>query len=141
MSKSIDDMLNSGATWDDLIKAGFSHDEIVAEVKKLLTRAQKRNIDTLENTIRDHLKESDFSGTLRDLQGNPVPNPKGGYYNHLQEMLDSYTALKDIKSGLSGSLKNSNLSPAVREYLQGNLNITNDYINKIKLLFEAYGGI
>ena len=64
-----------------------------------LTNAQKSRLNALENIIEHNLKESDFSGTLRDLQGNPVPNPKGGYYDHLTEMKQSYNALNKIKRG------------------------------------------
>ena len=35
----------------------------------------------------------DFSGELRDLQGNPVPKPSGGFWNYIQEMKDSYGGL------------------------------------------------
>ena len=66
-------------------------------VNSTLTDAQKSRLRALENTINDHLTEGDFSGTLRDLQGNPVPNGKGEYFDHKGEMLDSYTSLKKNK--------------------------------------------
>ena len=59
----------------------------------------------MHHTINDHLTEEDFSGTLRDLKGNPVPNGRGGYFDHLAEMKDSYRALQKIKRTLEGSLK------------------------------------
>lgn len=62
----------------------------------------------MDNTIEYNFKETDFSGTLWDLQGNPVPNPQGGYFDHLTEMKQSYTALNKIKAGLEGSLRNPN---------------------------------
>ncbi|MBO1627631.1 hypothetical protein J4P90_20905 [Bacillus sp. SY8(2021)] len=40
----------------------------------------------------------DFSGTWRDLQENPVPKLSGGYWNHLQEITDSYKTERDSKS-------------------------------------------
>lgn len=52
------------------------------------------------------MKLSDFSGTLRDLQGNPVPNGNGGYFNHLGEMRDSYKALQ-IKKSVGRIIKKS----------------------------------
>lgn len=58
-----------------------------------LTRIQKVAVNSADNTIKDHLKESVFAGTLKDLQGNPIPNNKGGYWNHIQEMKDAYTSL------------------------------------------------
>lgn len=106
-----------------------------------LTDAQKSRLNALENTINDHLTEDDFSGTLRDLQGNPVPNGKGGYFDHLGEMKNSYASLKKIKKALEGSLNNPNLSTVDRELLQEGLDKANLYISKIQELFKPYGGI
>ena len=106
-----------------------------------LTNAQKSRLNTLANTINDHLKESDFSGTLRDLQGDPVPNGIGGYYNHLFEMKNSYRSLQKIRRALEGSLKNPTLSLIDRTLLQDGLNNTIFYINRIEELFDPYGGI
>ena len=106
-----------------------------------LTNAQRSRLNTLTNTINDHLKESDFSGTLRDLQGDPVPNGKGGFYNHLSEMKDSYRSLQKIRQALEGSLKNPTLSLIDRTLLQDGLNNTIFYINRIEELFDPYGGI
>ena len=109
--------------------------------KNTLTDAQKSRLNSLDNTINDHLTEGDFSGTLRDLQGNPVPNGKGGYFDHLGEMKDSYKSLKKIKKALEGSLKNPNLSDVDRALLQEGLNKANSYITRIEELFKPYGGI
>ena len=106
-----------------------------------LTDAQKSRLNSLENTINDHLTEGDFSGTLRDLQGDPVPNGKGGYFDHLGEMKDSYSSLKKIKKGLEGSLKNPNLSDVDRVLLQEGLDKANSNIKRIQELFKPYGGI
>jgi len=107
-----------------------------------LSRAQQRNLTTLDNIVDKHLTEMDFSGTLRDLQGNPVPNKKtGGYWNHLQEMQDSYKGLSKIKRGLEGSLQNPNLSPSLKGTLEGALDKANTNLKKIEDLFEPFGGI
>ena len=106
-----------------------------------LSRAQKRNLETLDNIVEGHLTEKDFSGTLRDLQGNPVPKPGGGYWNHLKEMKDSYKGLNKIKKGLEGSLKNPNMNESERKILQEALDKVNTYIKKIEDLFSSYGGI
>ncbi len=106
-----------------------------------LTRAHKRNLDTLDNIINKHLTDKDFSGSLRDLQDNPVPKPGGGYWNHLQEMKDSYKGLIRIRKGLEGSLKNPNLNDATRKVLQEGLDKANKNIKKIENLFEPFGGI
>ncbi|MGL6219262.1 MAG: hypothetical protein ACRC36_14590, partial [Lacrimispora sphenoides] len=106
-----------------------------------LTRAQSRNINTLKNIIENNLTDGDFSGTLADLQGNPILKPGGGFWDHLTEMKQSYTGLQSVKSGLEGSLQNPNLAIEVRAALQGNLDKANFYINKIQELFAPFGGI
>ena len=135
-------------TAGDVVKAaGGVGDEVVegaikgGSVPNTLTDAQKSRLNTLDNIIDHNLKETDFSGTLRDLQGNPVPDLKGGYYDHLTEMKQSYTALNKIKKGLEGSLQNPNLSNVDREILQNGLDEANLYIQRIEELFEPFGGI
>ena len=78
---------------------------------------------------------------MRELQGNHVPNPLGGYYGHLTEMKQSYVSLNKIKRGLEGSLKNPNLTNRSRSVLQKSLDKANLYILKIEKLFEPFGGI
>jgi len=106
-----------------------------------LTRAQQRNVRTLDNVINNNLTESDFSGTLRDLQGDPVPNRSGGFWDHRTEMVQSHSSLQGVRSGLEGSLRNPNLDPAVRDFLQSELNRANSYIDMIEDLFRPFGGV
>ena len=112
-----------------------------APAVKELSRAQKRNLETLDNIVNKHLTEMDFSGTLRDLKGNPVPKPGGGYWNHLQEMQDSYKGLSKIKWGFEGSLQNPNLSDSIRKTLQDSLDKANTNLKKIEDLFAPFGGV
>ncbi|MBE7720106.1 MAG: hypothetical protein E7243_11385 [Lacrimispora celerecrescens] len=111
--------------------------ETVAE----LTRAQSRNINTLNNIINNNLTAGDFSGTLADLLGKPIPKPGGGFWDHLTEMKQSYTGLQSVKNGLEGSLQNPNLTSDIKVILQENLDKANYYIYKIEELFRAFGGI
>ena len=106
-----------------------------------LSRTQAKNIEKLDNLINDHLKDTDFSGTLRDLQGDPVPNGEGGYWDHLQEMLDTYKGLYKVYEALGRNLKNPNLSESARTTLESAYQTAEDYIFKIWELFEPYGGI
>ena len=110
-------------------------------IYECLTPAQRSSLLTLENTIRDHLKETDFSGALRDLNGNPVPKINGGYYDHVGEMKNSFTSLNKIKKSLENSLKNPNLNVDARKLLSDGLSKTTFYVDKINKLFEPYGGI
>ena len=126
------------ASLDASPSLGYNGDKIAAGT---LTNAQRNRLISLDNTIRDHLTAEDFSGTLRDLPNNPVPNGRGGYFDHLGEMKDSYKSLQKIKKALEGSLKNPNLSGADRILLQQGLDKANLYIGKIDELFKPYGGI
>ena len=130
---------------DFLKNAAKNADELIdgagESIASQLTRAQTRNTNTLKNIVENNLTDGDFSGALEDLQGNPIPKPGGGYWDHLTEMKQSYTALKNIKNGLEGTLQNPNLIPEVRTFLQDRLQMANTYIQKIQDLFEAFGGI
>ncbi|MCM1097620.1 MAG: polymorphic toxin type 28 domain-containing protein [Ruminococcus flavefaciens] len=137
---------NVKTAWCDAKNAVQAGSEALIESKggtasNTLTDAQKSRLNALNNTIEHNLKDSDFSGTLRDLQGNPVPNPQGGFYDHLTEMRQSYTSLVKIKRGLEGSLSNPNLSGIDRTILQEALDTAIAYIQKIEQLFEPFGGI
>lgn len=65
-----------------------------------LARTHAKNIEKLNNLVNDHLNETYFSGTLRDLQGDPVPDGKGRYWNRLQEMVDTYRGLNKVYDAL-----------------------------------------
>jgi hypothetical protein len=125
---------------DDIVDLAKGIDNTSDAVTNL-SRAQQRNLDTLDNITNKHLTDKDFSGTLRDLQGNPVPKPSGGYWDHIQEMKDSYNGLIKIRRGLEGSLNNPNLDDATRKVLTDGLDDANKYIKKIEDLFEPFGGI
>ena len=83
----------------------------------------------------------DYSGVRRDIVGNPVPNGRGGYFDHIHEMKDSYKALIKAKRSLEGSLKNPNLGQHVKVLLEYALKTSNEHIKKIDELFNPYGGI
>ncbi|EAC8501088.1 transposase [Listeria monocytogenes] len=112
-------------------------------IESLLTPAQKKSIKRIDNNIQDHLTDGDFSGTKRDLEGNPVPKKgqPGKYWNHLDEMLNTYQSLNNSTRSIENSLKNPNLDKKVRVYLESKLKEANLQINKIEDLFDDYGGI
>ncbi|MBF2677298.1 hypothetical protein IBB79_04960 [Listeria welshimeri] len=112
-------------------------------IESLLTPAQKKSIKRIDNNIQDHLTDGDFSGTKRDLEGNPVPQKgqPGKYWNHLDEMLKTYQSLNNSTKSIENSLTNPNLDKKVRVYLESKLKEANLQINKIEHLFDDYGGI
>jgi len=105
-----------------------------------LTDAQKSTVKKINNIIENNLTDGDFSGTLADLQGNPIKTG-GKTWDHLTEMKQSYTGLNSAKRSLEGSLKNPNLDPQIRNFLQEQLNEVNSWIQKIEDLFDPFGGI
>lgn len=116
--------------------------ELQAEIyTSNLTDPQKSTLNTVINTVTRHLTEMDYSGVERDIAGNPVPNGKGGYFDHVHEMKDSYKALKKAKRSLEGSLKNPNLGENERTMLGKALETTNAHIQSIDELFKPFGGI
>lgn len=102
-----------------------------ADEEVALTRSQQAAVNKISNTIRDHLTEQDLLGAARDLAGNPVPNPKGGFYQHLKEVNDALTALQESATSLQGSLTNPNLNSATRATLQQSLDLALSYIERI----------
>ena len=106
----------------------------------VLTDVQKANIEKLQNTIKDHLKESDFKGARADLEGHPIIDKNGKPFAHLDEMKDSYRSLKKISGSIKGSLLNPNLGPNEQKALTEALNLATDMLNKIEALFNEFGG-
>ena len=106
-----------------------------------LSRSQQKAIESADNIINDHLKSSDLSAALDDLQGNPIAKPNGGYWNHAQEVKNAYTGLVRAEKTLAGSLRNPNLAPDVRVFIQSKYNSISNYISIIEAMFAPYGGI
>ena len=116
--------------------------ELQAEINTSnLTDAQKSTLTTVVNTVTQHLTDMDYSGVIRDIAGDPVPNGKGGFFDHIHEMKDSYKGLKKAKRSLEGSLKNPNLGQHERSLLEDALKTTNAHLDRIDELFKPYGGI
>ncbi|NNB72486.1 hypothetical protein HBO28_28410 [Pseudomonas fluorescens] len=55
----------------------------------------------MDNILND-FKDSDITGTLKDMAGNPVPKPGGGYWDHLNEMNDTLRGLRNHADTLKG---------------------------------------
>lgn len=58
-------------------------------------------ITKIENLLKN-LKDSDITGTLKDMAGTPVPRPGGGYWDHLKEMKDTLRGLRNHAETLKG---------------------------------------
>ncbi|WP_220387237.1 polymorphic toxin type 28 domain-containing protein [Listeria sp. ILCC792] len=123
-------------------KANGTVDDIPKNIEDMLTPAQKKSVKKINNNINDHLTDGDFSGTRRDLEGNPVPKKGdfGKYWDHLDEMLNTHKSLMGSRRSIENSLKNPNLPKDVRNFLQNELQKANDSLKKIDDLFNEFGG-
>ena len=137
---------SSGVGNTQLSVENFEYSSKLSELQKALsssnlTISQKKTLRALANTITQHLTEMDYSGVERDIAGNPVPNGKGGFFDHIQEMKDSYKSLTRARRSIEGTLKNPNLGHHEKLLLESALKMANMHIQKIDSLFELYGGI
>ncbi|WP_223458045.1 MULTISPECIES: polymorphic toxin type 28 domain-containing protein [unclassified Pseudomonas] len=66
-----------------------------------LSQGQQRAISKIDN-ILSNFKDSDITGTLKDMAGTPVPKPGGGYWDHLKEMNDMLRGLRNHAGPLKG---------------------------------------
>ncbi|ECE6306314.1 hypothetical protein DO967_21555 [Salmonella enterica subsp. salamae] len=112
-----------------------------ADIIDKLNPVQRSSVNKLHNIIENNLTEGDFSGTLADLQGNPIPKPGGGFWDHLTEMKQSYDGLNSVRTSIDGTLRNPNLDPQIRTFLEGELSEANLWISKIEDLFKPFGGV
>lgn len=146
MSSGVSSGHSSGVGDSQLSIENYDYEKKLAELqteifKSDLTAPQKSALNTMVNTVNQHLTEMDYSGVKRDIAGNPVPNGKGGFFDHIHEMRDAYKSLKKTKRSLEGSLKNPNLGRNEKALLENALNTTNEHIQRIDELFKPYGGI
>ncbi|WP_240479706.1 IS4 family transposase [Paenibacillus wynnii] len=64
----------------------FSNVDDLSDVaKSKITTSQRATLNQQERTY-SHLTEMDLTGAQRDLVGDPVPKPGGGYYDHAGEL-------------------------------------------------------
>ena len=97
-----------------------------------LLDSQTRHIKKIDNIIRDHGKPEDFEGVTKELAGQRIPKPGGGYWNHIQEMRQSARDLKRHVKALEGSLENPHHAPPVRAYVQSSIEKANAMISRME---------
>ena len=107
-----------------------------------LTRAQKRNIDNINNNINDHLTDADISAALGDIQGRPIINSiTGKTWQHLNEVKDAYRGISKSVKALQASLQNPNLTISAKTIISETVNKGLKYINLLDELFLPFGGL
>lgn len=146
MSSGVDSEQSSGGRNSQISMENYEYGDKLKkiqdeETKLNLTDAQRSTLNIVTNTVVNHLTDMDYSGVKRDLRGDMVPNGRGGYFDHVHEMKDSYRALIKSRRSLEGSLKNPKLGYDERTLLEKTLKTVNDHIGKIDKMFKPFGGI
>jgi filamentous hemagglutinin len=95
-----------------------------------LNQKQESAIRKIDNTIKNALKDHDITGTLKDMDGNPVPKDSGGYWDHMQEMQNTLRGLRNHAE----TLKNVNNPEAQAAYGRAT-----EAINKIESALKGHG--
>lgn len=79
-----------------------------SEEKKVdkLNQKQESAMRKIDNLIKNSLKDHDITGSLKDMDNNPIPKPNGSgeNWNHMKEMQDTLNGLRNH----ANTLKNVN---------------------------------
>ena len=95
-----------------------------------LNQKQESAIRKIDNTIKNALKDHDITGTIKNMDGNPVPKQNGGSWDHMQEMQNTLRGLRNNAE----TLKNVNNPEAQAAYGRAT-----DAINKIESALKGHG--
>lgn len=82
--------------------------------------------------MENHAKPHDFSGVKKELQGIDIPNPKGGNFQHIDEMQKASAGLENGIKGLKNSLKNPNLSSEARQVMSDRVKNAEEVLQRMK---------
>ncbi|WJM85405.1 polymorphic toxin type 28 domain-containing protein [Dickeya chrysanthemi] len=95
-----------------------------------LNQKQESAIRKIDNAIKNGLKDHDIAGTIKDMDGNPVPKKNGGSWDHMQEMQNTLRGLRNN----ADTLKNVNNPDAQAAYGRAT-----EAINKIESALKGHG--
>ncbi|BCQ41948.1 hemagglutinin-like protein [Erwinia rhapontici] len=105
-----------------------------SEEKKIdkLNQKQESAMRKIDNLIKNSLKDHDITGSLKDMDSNPIPKPDGSgqNWNHMKEMQDTLNGLRNH----ANTLKNVNNPEAQVAYGRAK-----EAINKIESAIKGYG--
>lgn len=97
-----------------------------------LNQKQESSIKKIDNLIKNSIKDHDITGTLKDMDSNPIikPDGSGKYWNHMKEMQDTLNGLRNH----ANTLKNVNNPEAQAAYGR-----VTDAINKLESAIKGHG--
>jgi RHS repeat-associated protein len=99
----------------------------------------KQALQKFKNTVDDHLTKKDLQGAYKDLVKDPVMKSKDVAYQHLKEVKDALTGLKNnVSKPLGEMLSSGNLSPTLRSMAETLKQSADDIISTVgKYLDDA----
>ena len=102
------------------------------KAEQKLNQKQESSIKRIDNLIKNSIKDHDITGTLKDMDSNPIikPDGSGKYWNHMKEMQDTLNGLRNH----ANTLKNVNNPEAQAAYGRAT-----DAINKLESAIKGHG--
>lgn len=102
------------------------------KTEQKLNQKQESSIKKIDNLIKNSIKDHDITGTLKDMDNNPIikPDGSGKYWNHMKEMQDTLNGLRNH----ANTLKNVNNPEAQAAYGRAT-----DAINKLESAIKGHG--
>lgn len=102
------------------------------KAEQKLNQKQESSIKKIDNLIKNSIKDHDITGTLKDMDSNPIikPDGSGKYWNHMKEMQDTLNGLRNH----ANTLKNVNNPEAQAAYGRAT-----DAINKLESAIKGHG--
>lgn len=102
------------------------------KAEQKLNQKQESSIKKIDNLIKNSIKDHDITGTLKDMDSNPIikPDGSGKYWNHMKEMQDTLNGLRNH----ANTFKNVNNPEAQSAYGRAT-----DAINELELAIKGHG--
>lgn len=108
------------------------------QIQSMLTPAQLKAVKRADNTIRDHCNKKDYEALKNEFyKDKKYYNKRGKIWDHQDECKHSLEAFEKSLESLSGSLKNPNLQPCVKMYLEQKLSICKKIYMRFKKLYKG----
>ncbi|WP_240771254.1 polymorphic toxin type 28 domain-containing protein [Siccibacter turicensis] len=84
-----------------------------------LNQKQESSIKKIDNLIKNSIKDHDITGTLKDMDSNPIikPDGSGKYWNHMKEMQDTLNGLRNHANTLKMSIIQKHKPPVVEQMM------------------------
>ena len=116
----------------------FNNKDYIPSLPDDISRSQKNRIIDGYTKIHDHITEKDIEGAIRDITGKPIPDGKGGTYQHYKEGDEAINGLKKERDSLVKSINNPNMTPKVEKAIKDSIHDFEIQINRWEKIKEEY---